>query len=61
MKIFKPLNLAMIYFQLDNVFYIVFLHVHSSKKKKTNAINTFKFETYNFQCIVLVELQVVQF
>jgi hypothetical protein len=61
MKNFKPLNLAMIVFQLDNVFYIVFLHVHSRKEIKTNVINAFKFETYNFQGIVLVELQVVQF
>ncbi len=59
MKISKPLNLAMIVFQLDNVLYIVCLHVHSSKEIKTNAINAFKFETYNFQGIVLVEFQVV--
>jgi hypothetical protein len=49
----------MIVFQLDNVLYIVCLHVHSSKEIKTNAINAFKFETYNFQGIVLVEFQVV--
>jgi hypothetical protein len=59
MKIFKPLNSAMTVFQLDDVLYIVCLHVHSSKEIKTNVVNAFKFETYNFQGIVLVELQVV--